>query len=510
MFQTAASLCVPQTFHSPSIFGLQTVSIQASVVSNVTVDIPPGGIVGQAATNVTNLSFCNVSVATTHPGWGDLINTEVWLPLRGWNERIQMTGGGGLATGLMAPNFAMIGAVKDDYVAVGTDGGHDSDDPGSWGLASPGNVNLYKLLDYSTPALHEAIVIGKAITNDFYGRHASFSYFVGCSTGGRQGLMYAQDFPQDFDGIIAAAPGIYYNRAILQLFYPLTRLKDHGTIPAPCELTALTAAAVEECDPKDNVTDGIISAPELCTFDPFSLVGHRINCSGVESEISYAAAFAANETWSVTVENSTTLWLGLGHQADLSGLVNTTCDNSGHCVGVPFSPLTQWLTYFVEKDPAYDWNQFTVQDMSAFLNGPDNKLYDSFLATNSLNLAPFAQAGGKIITYHGLADQYIPTNVSRIYYDNLLELDPDAAHYYRYYQVPGVGHCSGGAGPVPIDTIDKLVNWVEHGVAPDVLEGQSSPNAQGLVYNTPICVYPGRAVYKGQGDVTQADNWECK
>lgn len=164
----------------------------------------------------------------------------------------------------------------------------------------------------------------------------------------------------------------------------------------------------------------------------------------------------------------------------------------------------------MEKDPAYDWNQFTVQDMSAFLNGPDNKLYDSFLATNSLNLAPFAQAGGKIITYHGLADQYIPTNVSRIYYDNLLELDPDAAHYYRYYQVPGVGHCSGGAGPVPIDTIDKLVNWVEHGVAPDVLEGQSSPNAQGLVYNRPICVYPGRAVYKGQGDVTQADNWECK
>jgi pimeloyl-ACP methyl ester carboxylesterase len=449
-------------------------------------------------------------MATTHPGWGDLINTEVWLPLQGWNERIQMTGGGGLSTGLLAPNFAMIGAVNDGYAAVGTDGGHGGDDPSTWGLTSAGNVNLYKLLDYSTSSLHEAIAIGKAITNDFYGRKPSFSYFVGCSTGGRQGLMYAQNFPQDFDGIIAAAPGINYNSAILQLFYPLLRLKEYGTFPAPCELAALTAAAVQECDSKDNVTDGIISAPELCAFDPFTLVGHPINCSGLESKISRAAAFAANETWSLTVERSTTLWLGLGHQADLSGLVNTTCDQKGHCAGVPFSPVAQWLTYFVAKNPTYDWNQFTVQDMYAFLKSPDNRLYDGFLATNSLNLAPFAQAGGKMITYHGLADQYIPTNVSRIYYDNLLELDPDAARYYRYYQAPGVGHCSGGAGPVPVDTLDKLVNWVEQGVAPDFLEGQSSPNAQGVVYKRPICVYPGRAVYKGQGDITQADSWECK
>jgi hypothetical protein len=270
-------------------------------------------------------------VTTTHPGWNDAIKTEVWLPLQGWDSRLQMTGEGGLVTGLLPD-----------------------------------------------------------------------------------------------------------------------------------------AMTVAECDPKDGVPDGIISAPELCSFDPFSFVGQSVPCGIFTANITYAAAYATQEAWSRATMNESDLLLGLGYGADLSGLLDTTCDDAGFCQTVPFTPLLQWLQYFLKKDPTYDWRKYTVHGLFEQTQSPTNKLYDSLLASDDVDLAPFKRRGGKMITFQGLSDQYIPINVSRTYYDEVLTLDPGTPQFYRYFQVPGIQHCGGGNGPFLSDTQAKLVDWVENGFAPTV------------------------------------------
>jgi len=136
-------------------------------------------------------------------------------------------------------------------------------------------------------------------------------------------------------------------------------------------------------------------------------------------------------------------------------------------------------------------------------------LYTDMTASNNPDLSGFRASGGKMITWHGLADLAVPTNSSRIYYEKVAALDPGLKDYYRYFEAPGVSHCGGGTGPYPHHAFETLVAWVERGEAPDVLEGVALPTANGTIYNRPICAYPLMARYKGTGDVTLAENWKC-
>jgi hypothetical protein len=504
----AVGRCVAETFGTPNIFCLETVSITASVVTNWTLDVSQGDYTSHNERFVTGLDFCNVSVITSHPGWDDQINTQVWLPLENWNGRMHMTGGSGLTTGLIPT--AMTGALDDGYASVSTDGGHAVDGNGSWILASPGNVNLYKIINYADAALREAPVIGKSITEDFYMRPPEYSYFSGCSTGGRQGLWFAQFYPHLFDGILACSPAIRYNDQILGLMYPLINMQDYGTFPRQCELITISQTAVDACDPKDGVRDGIISAPELCSLDPFSLVGTpATNCSD-GTTISEAAAFAVNGTWTGTGTDAETMFLGLEQGADLSLLANTTCDSSGKCEGVPFSSPLEWWKYALKQDPEYDFHDLSVREMLFYYQSPLNRLYSAIFDSGDLDFSAFRDAGGKMITWHGLSDEAIPPKLSKLCYDRVLEADPDAKEYYRYFQVPGVQHCLGGNGPYPGAAMQSLVDWVERGVAPDFLDGVSAPEASGVVHERPICAYPSRAQYDRQGDLTRSGSWKCE
>ena len=506
---TTAS-CVPQTFNSPAIFGLKVASIAATVVSNWSLDIPQGSYGSHDALNVTGLNFCNVSIISTHPGWGDSINSQIWLPLEGWNGRLQYTGGEGLISGLEFP--AMTGALADGYASVSTDGGHNMlADASMWGLDSPGDVNLYNVADFGGLALHEAVVMGKALTKDFYGRDAAYSYYNGCSTGGRQGLMFAQNYPGDFDGIIAAAPAVGWNDLVIGLFYPMVNLQDNGGFPSQCELNALTTAAVESCDPKDGVVDGIVSAPELCDFDPFILVGKSVPCGSGSVKISKFAAIGAHGAWTVNQQNGTVLWQGFGQQAYLGGLMNTTTNAFGVSEPAPFAPVPQWIGALLRRSPNWNWRgNYSVQEQYADLTSSQNRLYYGFLGSDYRDLSTFRDAGGKMITWHGMADGYIPTTRSQVYYEGVESLDPGVRDYYRYFQPPGVGHCGGGPGVFPGQTLTSLLAWVEHDEAPDVLAGIALPDANGTIYERPICLYPLRAQYDGTGDVTMADSWVCK
>lgn len=210
----------------PLLFGAEIISLSASIVTNYSLSLIQ--IDQHFPLNVTGLEFCNVSVQYTHPGQGDRINVQVWLPLNQWNGRFMGTGGGGYATELGAQSLPY--AVSLGYSAVATDGGHVSSlfEPPSWALTSPGNINWALLQDFAAIALDDAATIGKAVTTAYYGSPPRYSYWNGCSTGGRQGLMMAQRYPSQYDGIMASAPAINWASSIVAGYWPQLVMNQLG------------------------------------------------------------------------------------------------------------------------------------------------------------------------------------------------------------------------------------------------------------------------------------------
>jgi Tannase and feruloyl esterase len=209
--------CTPAGIPFPEVFGAEILSLSASSVTNYSISLFQTD--AHFPINLTGLDFCNVSIQYTHPGQNDRINVQVWLPLSQWNGRFMGTGGGGYATELAA--WALPYAVSLGYSAVATDGGHLSDLSGdaTWALISPGNVNWALLQDFAAIALDDAATIGKAITVAYYGSPPKYSYWNGCSTGGRQGLMMAQRYPSQYDGILAGAPAINWASIVVGVYW---------------------------------------------------------------------------------------------------------------------------------------------------------------------------------------------------------------------------------------------------------------------------------------------------
>ncbi|KAF1361433.1 tannase and feruloyl esterase [Lizonia empirigonia] len=435
----------------------------------------------------TSISFCNVTLTYTHPGQNDLI--KVWLGLpSAWNGRFQGVGGGGWVTGFPSE---MVPAISQGYAAVSTNGGHDGlgQSTDSWALLSPGKVDLNALQNFASVALNDMTVLGKQLTEVYYSKAISKSYWSGCSTGGRQGLMMAQRYPDAYDGILAQAPGINWAEFIPAMFWPQWIMHQMGYFPPQCELDAITAAAVSTCDEYDGLQDGVIGLPGLCDFDP--------------------ALLLATPTWTgATDEQGELQWPGIPRGAPLSGIVGTTCDASGNCTGVPFAVKTDWHRLFIEKDPELDPYNYTQAKWDAAFHASVQQ-YTSIIGTNDPDLSSFKNAGGKMITWHGMADQLIPFNGTVNYYNrvtNVTNLDPNATDFYRIFLAPGVDHCSGGSGAAPSDPLAALVSWVEHNDAPQTLAATRSVN--GTSWMQDLCLYPLTWTYKG-GDAADAKSYSC-
>jgi hypothetical protein len=303
----------------------------------------------------------------THPGWNDVINVEIWLPLDEWNgyvstvklpkllrilvlkltfgkSRFQGTGGGGYQTGDGAS--ALVSAVHDGYSAASTDGGHPSETadiaaPAHWALLSPGNLNLPLLQDFAAVALADMTLLGQAVTESYYGEKPAYSYWTGCSTGGRQGLMLAQRYPELYDGIVALAPAINWDTFLVTEYWPQQIMNQLGVYPPPCELKAYTKAAIAACDDLDGLEDGIISDANACNFDPFSMVGKTFSCDGSEeSKFTSEGAQVADAAWSGLIDTSgKQQWYGLSKDAPLSGIAGTNGTSSS---GIPFRHSVDW------------------------------------------------------------------------------------------------------------------------------------------------------------------------
>ncbi|KAF4964322.1 hypothetical protein FSARC_7767 [Fusarium sarcochroum] len=493
--------CSSHALSVPPPFGTSIESIIASPVYNYSIFISQNGANPPASTNFTNLDFCNVTVTYTHPGQKRKIHVQVWLPFN-WNGRFQGSGGGGWAAGLGAMSLAP--GVALGYATATTDAGHsETDSTESWALNSSGKVDLNALQDFAATALGDLATIGKAVTKIFYSEAAKYSYWNGCSTGGREGFMLAQRFPEAFDGVLAFSPVINWAQVPTSTYWPQQVMKDLNYYPLPCEMIAITARAIEACDELDGAKDGIISYPNQCRFDARSLIDLSFTCHDRTLHFSHQAAEIANAAWNGPLSPSgSRLWYGIGQDARLMGVANTTCTGD-KCIGSPFQLGADWIKYFLAKDP-----QFSLLDMTqaeyARLFHESVQQYESIIGTVDPDLSEFRRVGGKMIAVHGLADEVVPVNGTISYYNAVLAGDSKAAEYFRFFPAPGVAHCASYVGQYPKDTLSSLVDWVERDVVPDILEA-TDPKGDTI---RKLCAYPKQQLYTG-GNPQKPESFIC-
>jgi feruloyl esterase len=462
----------------------------------------PNTTIQSAAVDPNNSSICRVTAVTTHPPTGDKVTIWIGIPNANWNGRFVGIGGGGFVggnpTGVNQP-------VALGYASGSTDTGHEGGS-GSFALDSNGRLNWQSIRDNAHVGIHEMTTTGKALTQAMYGAAPRYSYFYGCSTGGRQGLMEAQRYPQDYNGFVAGAPAINWPKLMMQSIWGSVQMNASGNPMPACKLAAATAAAVSACDAIDGVKDGVIEDPGRCHFDPKTLVGTSAGDCGTFTQ---ADAEVISKLWEgPRREDGSFLWYGQTRGADLVAL--------GATRGTPLKPqgfpFTQdWLKYWVTQNPQFDW---TTMTSAAFDRYWDQSIeeFGTVIGTDNPDLTAFRDRGGKAILWHGGADQLITPDGTIDYYKRLIGQMGGAektAQFLRFFMAPGVAHCAGGAGPNPYGQLDALLSWVEDGKAPATLTAARRDQAGALTRSRPLCQYPQVAKYKGSGSTDDAANFVC-
>lgn len=270
------TVCEPSVFSLPSLgIGVKLTSIEAETQH---LPITPG-----QETSSNTPDYCQVKVHINHEGTTDDVLVEIWLPFgqNEWNGRLLATGGGGLATGMFG--VSLDPAVREGYAASSTDGGHTRDhSDASWALKPDGSTDWNLVHNFATRSIVEQINVSKAITEQFYKQKPHHSYWSGCSQGGRQGYMLAQQYPNLLDGILANAPAIGLTKLLVAEFWPQLVMKEEGRWMSTCEFSYFRQKAMESCDMIDGVSDGVISELDQCDFDPLHLVGQVFYCEDDE------------------------------------------------------------------------------------------------------------------------------------------------------------------------------------------------------------------------------------
>ncbi|CAH0017069.1 unnamed protein product [Clonostachys rhizophaga] len=496
------SRCACASLKKPDIPGAKVISINGTQLLNHTVTAFPGLL----PEPVTGLDICAVDVVLRHQGAHDQVLVKVWLPLKGWNGRFQANGGSGFAAGAL--DLTLGPTAKLGYAAASTDAGVGFNplSPAEWALLADGSVNQEALVNFAYRSVQDVGLVGKAITEQFYGKKPQYSYWNGCSTGGRQGLVAAQRYPDLFDGILAGAPAISWPTYVVAEQWPQVVMHEENTYPSACELKAFTDAAVAECDAVDGLTDGVINDPNACHFDPYRLVGHGVECDGTNITITESVARVVQKVHQGPFDqDGQRLWYGLNLGAALDTLANTVVID-GARKGSSFFVNDAWIRYWLAKDPKYDLDQIDYTTLKILFT-QSAKEYDTIIGSDNPDLSAFENAGGKLLVWHGLSDQIIFPSGSVNYRDRVEQLLGGPAKvdgFFRLFLAPGVDHCAGtpSLGAVPTDPFGALVSWVEEKKAPAHLSAQVS-GADRI-----ICPYPLTSRYIGGGNAS-ASSFEC-
>jgi hypothetical protein len=477
---------------------------------------------------LTGLNFCQVKVFLTHQldatnsldqrAFNDTVLVEVWLPLthNEWNGRFQATGGAGFATGMFDAQLGA--AIKGGYAAVSTDGGHDRSlekvGDASWALNEDKSINWMLMRNFAIRSLVEQIAIGKSITEQYFGKAPHHSYWNGCSTGGRQGYAIAQRFPHLVDGILAEAPAISFTQLVVGEFWPQLRMALTNTYMSNCELEYYRYKTIEHCDLLDGAQDGMLEDPEDCDFNPYDLVreNHEFECDGSQTTFTaeMAELVSAIQRGPGSKEGAS-LFPGFAAGVPLDAVANTTVSEDGKRSQNPFRISASFLKSLVLKDPAFD---LTSLDTPAYfeLFGRASYEFGGLLNADNTDLSTLQASGTKLLTWHGLDDQMIPY-LNTVNYRRKAEAMMGGAEeldkYYRLFLAPGVKHCGGGIGPIPIDPLAALVDWVEHENSPETLPAETT-NSEGELVTRDLCLWPAKSKYMGVGDAKRASSWTCE
>ena len=452
--------------------------------------------------------FCRVA-GVIAPTQESQILFEVWLPLEKWNGKVSGVGNGGWAGSISYA--ALAEQLRRGYASASTNTGHE---------AAPG-VNAARfafdsperLIDFAYRSHHETALGAKALVRAFYGKNPERSYFIGCSSGGYEGLMEAQRFPSDYDGIVAGAPANNWTRLMAGDFDGvLAVLKDPASNLPPSALGVLYRGMLAACDGADGVTDGVLNDPRQCALDLAAL-----QCAPDQTAptcLTPGQVEAARRVYRGLKDPKTGMQLypGLAPGSEPFWPHRDPAN--------PFPIPIAHYKWLVFANPDWDWKTFDWADSAnyqAFL-AAESKFAPILNATNP-DLQEFRKRGGKLLQYHGWNDQLIAAQNSIDYYESVVSFFGKSAKdraaalsevqsFYRLFMAPGMAHCSGGTGPNSFDMQAALEQWVERGVAPDQVVANRLIN--GVVDRSrPLCVYPKIAVYKGKGDTNDAANFVC-
>jgi feruloyl esterase len=424
-----------------------------------------------------------------------------------------MTGNGGLAgDALDTPtNADRTGALANGFVMARTNTGHDArkEPSGSFILSNP-----QKAIDYAYRAVHVTADTAKKIAADYYGKPITFSYWNSCSNGGRQGLLEAQRFPDDFDGVVANAPWVDQTGFMIGAMWNQKAVTD-APIPA-AKLTLVAEKAMAKCDEVDGLKDGLIDDPRKCSFDPARDVPACREGNDAPDCLTVAQAGTFKKIYGGPVSNGKAFFPGymVGSEQPVPGANGVAASSWAGSI-VPAQPnakpadfnLAEGIMRYLVLDPPqpeYDSLKFDY-DKGPALAARWSKLADA----KDADLSKFRKSGGKLIMTYGWADQILQPMMGVKYYESVAAKNGKSTdEFVRLFMVPGMTHCAGGIGPDRNDAVTAVIDWVEKGKAPDQLLASKVTNGQ-TVRTRPLCPYPQVARYKGQGSIDDATNFSC-
>lgn len=518
-FATIAAAHCNQTFEATCLSFTPEASVWNStrtqlqyVPAGTNLTFPGNDATCSRNSQVVAVDLCRVALSIPTSNRSS-ITLELWLPSN-WTGRTLATGNGGIDGCIKYEDIAY--GVANGFATVGTNNGHN----GTYGDAFYLNDDV--VTDFAWRSLHTSAVVSKKLTAAFYNASVGMSYYIGCSLGGRQGIKAAEMFPDDFNGIVAGSPAVNFNNLYSwrASFFPLTgSTSDYNFISAATWNTTIHDEVLRQCDTIDGVEDGIIEDPLLCDFNPEALLCQNNSTTACldSTQVEIVKKVYSDYLW----PNGSLVFPGMQPGSEIQAA-------TGLYSGKRWAPSYDWLRFAVLEDPAWNASTYTIADaLRADEKNPGG------VRTFPSSLAAFEDASGKIITFHGMQDQQITSMNSWRFYEHLASgmsyTSDQMDNFYRYFRVPGMYHCNsgpgawvlgqGGSAPAkgPFDAehnfLAAVVDWVEHGKAPEVMVGTKFVNDdvnQGVAYTHRHCRWPLRSTYRGNDlDPLLPDSWLC-
>lgn len=446
-------------------------------------------------------AICRVK-AQISPVAGSLINVEVWLP-ETWNGKFVGLGGGGYSGGLDTAAIMFPPLTTQGYATAATDVGHPSSEDAKWSNGQP-----QKLVDWAHRGNHVTAVFAKALIASHYAKEAQRSYFHGCSNGGRDALMEARRYPQDYDGIVAGAPAAPWTRAMTGFAWNMRALDGPPKVTlTPAKLKLVTKTVMARCDALDGVKDGLLEDPRACRFDPAELeckAGQSAECLSGDEVKALRAIYQGPRT-----RDGKQISAGFapgGEASEWPAWITNEKANQRNFA-------TETFRWFVHRNEAWTLDRFDLdRDFALGL-----KRMGPVIDSDNRDLRPFLKQGGKLILYHGWNDAALPPENSIAYYAEMTKLAGPMGDQARLFMAPGMGHCFGGEGPNRFDMVSELDRWFESGAAPERVIAAKPDNMFAALagwptetlQSRPLCAWPKRARWNGTGSTDDAANFSC-